>query len=157
MAVGSVAAAGLGFTPACKPVEQADAGLGCPAAPTCQQNTLIECTDGGVLTTPCGADRCAADGPTARCVPASALPCDPGTPPVRCENGRLVACDEASGYLLAQACPAGQFCAGEETPRCVDARDIRCNPDLWSPLCVAGERFECQRDQTLVAVPADCD
>lgn len=157
MALGSVAAAGVAFTPACMPVAQPDAGPGCPDVPICQQNTLIVCTDGGAQVTPCGADRCASDGPEARCVPASALPCDPGTPPVRCENGRLIACDPASGYLLPQTCEPGSFCAGDDPPRCVPAADIRCRPDAWSPLCVAGERFECQADGTLEAVPAACE
>jgi|JI10StandDraft_1071094.scaffolds.fasta_scaffold53956_2 hypothetical protein len=141
---------------ACHPAEVADAGTSCPPEPTCAQNTLVTCGDAGVVETPCGEARCAFDAPVPQCVPATALPCDPGAPAQRCENGRIVDCHPEAGYFLARACGPGLFCAGEDTPRCLAVSEVRCNPDFWSPLCVAGERFECDAPGSLRAVPADC-
>lgn len=141
---------------ACHPAEEADGGTACPPAPTCVQNTLVTCGDGGVVEQPCGEARCAFDAPVPRCVPATALPCDPGAAPLRCENGRLVDCDPEAGYFLPRACDRGQFCAGDDPPRCLEAEQVRCRPDFWAPLCVAGERFECAARGVLEAVPDTC-
>jgi len=153
---GSVAALGVFFTSACHPQPEADAGTDCPSVPYCAQNTLVRCADAGRTETPCGDERCALDAPVPRCISPNALPCDPGATAVRCENGRIVDCDSEAGYYLPRACGAGQYCAGEGTPRCVAVADVRCNPDLWAPLCVANERFECTPRGVLTAVPADC-
>lgn len=117
----------------------------CPATPQCLANTLRTCSDAGVpVDVPCGEARCAADAPQPRCVPATALPCTPRRDPARCVNGRIIACDEASGYLLEASCPRGSLCIGEGSlARCDLAASIPCSESRWAPLCVDDQLFTC--------------
>jgi hypothetical protein len=125
----------------CAACEVGDPDPGCD--PRCERNDLMTCdAEGAAVRTPCGDQRCAADSPVPQCVPAAALPCEPGadTPPA-CENGRVLVCDAEAAYLLASPCEPGAVCAGE-TATCREAAAIPCGAD-WNPVCVAGERFIC--------------
>lgn len=141
----------------CEPVEDVS-DPGCPATPICNQNAVLSCgEEAGVKRTECGALRCASDAPVAQCVPPTALPCQVGDAALRCENGRIVKCDEEALYFLLRPCESGQFCAGEGEPRCVGIANVSCNPDLWSPLCIEGERLTCTPQGRLEANPAECE
>lgn len=80
-----------------------------------------------------------------------------GDPPLRCENGRIVDCAEDALYYLVRACGPGQFCVGEDEPRCIESDQVSCNPDFWTPLCIEGERFSCTPQGALEAVEANCE
>ncbi len=142
----------IAFTPGCEGEAEVD-----PCAVRCEQNALVTCdTEGVVIKTECGDQRCASDSPVAQCVPALALPCDPDDPPAsRCENGRVVQCAPTAGYILAQACPAGAICA-EDSTACRPAADVGCDRRVWSVLCINGERFECNGRGEVVVSAASC-
>lgn len=135
---------------------------GCSLQPVCQGNTVVVCTpdaEGKVkLTeTPCGDERCAADAPTPQCVPATALPCEPGSPPIGCQNGQVIACNPEAGYLRPQACGPGEFCVeAQDAPYCVAAEGQTCIQGRWITLCVAGERFECDSMGKVIVVAGEC-
>lgn len=131
------------------PAPDIDVNGGCDVRPRCRRNTLVSCgPDGGVAEIPCGEERCAADAPEPLCVPADALPCTPGTLADECLDGRLVTCLETAGYRLTVPCESGWVCAGD---RCQRAGDLRCVANLWSPLCVEGQRFVCASGKVQVA------
>ena len=138
---------------ACQAVEQPDRCI-----PRCEQNDLLTCDEArATVRVACGAERCAADAPIPRCVPASALPCDPEQPPpAACENGRKLECDLDSGYLLTTNCPPGAVCVAPSA-LCLEAESISCD-ESWNPICVNGQRFSCDpATEQVVSTPSTCD
>src|SRR5690606_4596287 len=129
IAGGILAGAALACT-GCGPVDDLAADAGCPHdPPTCRRHTLLSCDEARqTVETPCGDQRCAADAPSPRCVPAGALPCAEDDPP-RCRNGLLETCDPASLYPESADCGAGRVCVerrGEGD--CAEVGAVPCDP-----------------------------